>query len=66
MFSISHTREGTFRLEIHHPPSEFSRADARRLLSILLAFARELSEPTQEDSSATPAVSLGSRARTAT
>lgn len=46
MFSISHPRKGTFRLEIHAPPSEFSRRDARQLQSILLDFARKLSEAT--------------------
>lgn len=48
MFSISHPREGTFRLEIHGSPSEFSRRDARRLQSILLDFARKLSEATED------------------
>lgn len=48
MSSISHSRKGTFRLEIHAPPSEFSRRDARRLQSILLDFARKLSEATED------------------
>lgn len=47
MFSISHPRDGTFRLEIHGSLSEFSRRDARRLQSILLEFVRKLSEATE-------------------
>lgn len=31
MFSLSHPVDGTFRLEIHAPPSELDGADARRL-----------------------------------
>lgn len=48
MFSISHPREETIRLEIHGSLSEFSRRDARRLQSVLLDFARKLSEATED------------------
>lgn len=67
MFSISHPREGTFRLEVHAPPSELNGRDARRLQSVLLGLAKKVDEATREDASSrnhpTP---LGSRSLSAT
>lgn len=48
MFSISHPREETIRLEIHGSLSDFSRRDARRLQSVLLDLARKLSEAARD------------------
>ena len=48
VFSLCHPVDGTFRLEIHAPPSELDGTDARRLRSLLLGLARELEE-TRED-----------------
>ena len=39
MFSISHPREGTFRLEIHGSPSELDPETARRLRAVLQGLA---------------------------
>ena len=42
MFSISHGPDGSFRLEIHSPPSELDPAEARRLRGVLIGLAREV------------------------
>lgn len=42
MLSISHSADGSFRLEIHGSPSELSGTGARRLRAVLLGLAREV------------------------
>ena len=44
MFSISHSDDGDFRLEIHVDPSELDSESARRLRRVLLGLAREVPE----------------------
>lgn len=44
MFSISHTDDGAFRLEIHADPSELDPESARRLRGVLLGLARQIGE----------------------
>lgn len=52
MFSISHSDDGAFRLEIHGSPSELDPEDARRLRGVLLGLAREV-RVSEEDTSST-------------
>ena len=42
MFSISHSDDGGFRLEIHADPSELDPESARRLRRVLLGLARKV------------------------
>lgn len=48
MFSLSHPEDGTFRLDIHAPPSDIDEAEARRLRAVLLGLARELGAEADE------------------
>lgn len=67
MFTISHSPEGAFRLEVHAPVSKLNRRDARRLQSVLLGLAEKAEEATREDSSSeSHPVPLGSRSLSAT
>lgn len=69
MFSISRSDSGNVRLEIQAPPAEFSRRDARRLQSVLLDFARKLSEATEDpppERSSLPVPTDGDRAEKGT